>query len=85
MPGLRGLELANVIFGKPLKYWPDSLLFQPSPQVSIADGPPQLPCASSISMRYPHRSAFKIDFDMALLVQTPPEDRVHIESLSGSS
>src|ERR1700736_5916767 len=26
--GLRGLELANVIFGKPLKYWPNSLWFQ---------------------------------------------------------
>src|ERR1700730_18504497 len=26
--GLRGLELANVIFGKPLKYWPNSLWFR---------------------------------------------------------
>jgi|ERR1700726_2469956 hypothetical protein len=26
--GLRGLELANIIFGKPLKYWPNSLWFQ---------------------------------------------------------
>ena len=26
--GLRGLELANVIFGKPLEYWPNSLWFQ---------------------------------------------------------
>jgi hypothetical protein len=28
MAGLRGLELANVVFGKPLKYWPNSLWLQ---------------------------------------------------------
>src|SRR5713226_7015250 len=27
-----------------------------------------MPCASSTSMRFPHRSGFKVDFDMALLV-----------------